>query len=92
MSERIKLASRLDLGRSVALAQSLQAARGADVVLDASGVHFLGAHAVQTLMCARAAWASDGNALSLDAATPAVLQTLETLGLDPAAISARAPA
>ncbi len=56
---RVRLASTLDMAAARPLAQELLAARGADVVIDASEVRHLGAQCLQVLTSAARTWQAD---------------------------------
>jgi chemotaxis protein CheX len=83
MTARIELVSKLDTDASDALAQALIEKRGADLVLDASGVEHMGAHAVQILVIASHSWKQDGNALTLENLPDDQVEQLTSIGLPP---------
>jgi len=78
----MKLASVLDLGAAAPLWSQLCEARGRPLALDASGVERLGGQCLQSLLAARAQWASDGIAFSVALASPAFQEALRLMGAD----------
>ena len=86
-SAMLKLDSRLDLRAAGALAQSMLAARGADLVLDASGVEQIGALAVQAIRSAARTWADDGHDLRFENASTELVDQLDLLGFDPLSLT-----
>ena len=71
----------LDLNAASRLRSSLLDRRGADLTLDASAVHHLGAQCAQVLASAVATWAADGAALTISAASEPFGQGVRLLGL-----------
>lgn len=63
-----------------AFARTLLDHRGADTVLDASGVQRMGALAVEMLISARKQWQADGKALSIRDASDPFVTSLEAVG------------
>ncbi len=84
---RVDLPARLDLSTAAALAETLKAHRGGDVVLDAGKVTHLGTPGLQVLLAARKSWANAGHALALQALPEGVASQLATLGLAPSDIA-----
>ncbi len=84
MTERLELEARLDLPASERLLAQLTVARGKAITLDASAVDHLGAHALQTLLVARASWEKDENSFVVDALSDKADAALATLGVKPA--------
>ena len=81
MSKEIELEARLDLPASERLQAELIGVRGTAVTLDASTVDHLGAHAVQTLLIARAAWERDQNSFVVTALSDSAGAALASLGI-----------
>ncbi len=71
----------LDLTQAGELAKALGAARGTDIVLDASNVGRVGTQCVQVLLSAKAAWGADRARFSVIAPSDAFAETLRLLGL-----------
>lgn len=79
---RLVLVSKLDLKGSDDLAKELQGLRGASLIVDASAVEHLGAHAVQTLCVAARSWRADGHDFSVANLAQAATAQLATMGMD----------
>lgn len=71
----------LDLNAANPLRNALLARRGADLAVDASAVHHLGAQCAQVLASASLTWAADGSALTFLAASDSFAQCARFLGL-----------
>ncbi|MEQ5793602.1 STAS domain-containing protein [Paracoccus sp. NFXS7] len=63
-----------------AFARTLLDHRGADAVLDASGVARMGTLAVELLIAARKQWRADGKTLSIRDASDPFLTTIQAVG------------
>ena len=72
----------LDLNAAGPLCEALQKHIGDDLVLDGSKVQRLGASCLQVLLAAARTWAVEGSAISLDNATPRLVEDLRLLGCD----------
>ena len=77
---RVKLAVTLDTREAGPLHETLLACRGADLVVDAGDVGFLGAQCVQVLLAAQRTWALDGRSFSVEPASDDFDSTLHLLG------------
>ena len=84
----LKLAPRLDLRATGALAEAMRAHRGADLALDAGGLSQIGALAVQAIRSAARSWAEDGHDLSFENASAEVADQLILLGFAPDTLTA----
>jgi chemotaxis protein CheX len=82
MSAGMTLASELDIKAAAPLAAGLIAARGADLVLDASQVERVGAQCLQVLLSAAATWGADGQELAIEAPSAAFAEAVRIAGLD----------
>lgn len=80
---RLVMGPKLDFKASEDLAGDLQARRGRDIEIDASGVEVFGGHALQTILVAAESWRSDGHTLKVAGLSEAALKDLATLGQDP---------
>lgn len=85
--EPVRLEGKIDLAASEGLAGTLKDRRGSDLSIDASGVDQIGAHAVQTLLVARASWIADGKSFRVTGFPDAAVDQLRVLGLSPEALS-----
>jgi anti-anti-sigma regulatory factor len=83
MSARIALPERLDLPAAGPLAEELRAARGRDLILDASATTHLGTPGLQVLLSAALSWSEDGHALSIAGLGEGPLAQLSLIGLAP---------
>lgn len=79
--QALALDAALDLNAAGQLRAALLALRGADLALDASAVHHLGAQCAQVLASAAATWAADGAALTIPVASEPFAHSLRLLGL-----------
>lgn len=79
---RIRLPDHLDIKAAGPLALELTAARGNDVVLDASGIERVGGQCLQVLISAAATWTVDGAELVIDTPSPAFVDAIRIAGLD----------
>lgn len=79
--EPLVLATRLDLGSVAALAAQIEARTGADLIIDAGRVAFLGGLAAQTLLAAQARWRADGLVLQITHRSPAFTASVGAMGL-----------
>lgn len=86
------LPGELDIKAAVPLAAGLVAARGADLVLDASQVERVGAQCLQVLLSAAATWSADGHALAIEHASPAFADAVRIAGLDLSRFTSSQPA
>ncbi|MEL6517318.1 MAG: STAS domain-containing protein [Pseudomonadota bacterium] len=82
----LMLGAKLDLRASTELVDQIGARRGHDLVVNASGVEHLGAHALQTLMTAAKTWAADGHSLRVTPLSDAMAGHLATFGLTEASL------
>ncbi len=78
----LQLEAVLDLNAAAGLRADLLSRRGADLVIDASMVQRVGAQCLQVLIAAGKTWQHDGQNLSIGAASPGFLTTLQLTGLD----------
>ena len=81
-STGMTLASELDIKAAAPLAAGLIAARGADLVLDASQVERVGAQCLQVLLSAAATWSADGQELAIEQPSAAFADAVRIAGLD----------
>jgi chemotaxis protein CheX len=79
----LTLPATMDLPAAAHLRDAVSAAKGKDLVLDASGVERLGANCAQVLRALALAWRADGAALILERPSPTFLDDLALLGLSP---------
>lgn len=70
----MQLPQMLDLSAAAPLQQTLLAARGSPIVIDASQVERLGALCLQVLLAAKATWRADGHAFAIAAPSAAFLE------------------
>lgn len=84
----ITLPTELDIKAAAPLATELIAARGGDMVVNASQVEKVGAQCLQVLLSAAATWSADGVDLKLEEPSPAFADAIATAGLDLAQFSA----
>lgn len=80
---RLELAENLDLTAVTPLHQSLLAARGEALVVDASAVDRVGAQCIQLLLSARRSWDDDDVPFRVDAPSETFLSALTLLGVEP---------
>lgn len=78
----ITLPTELDIKAAVPLAAQLLAARGRDVVLDASQIERVGAQCLQVLLSAAATWSADRARLTVQEPSPAFADAIRTAGLE----------
>ncbi len=78
-----ELAGSLDLSAASALAEALHKHLGDDLILDGAKVQRLGAPCLQVLLAAARSWSADGDALTLENATPRMIEDLRLMGMDP---------
>lgn len=83
---KLVLGEKLDFKASEDLIAELQARRGQDIEIDASGVELLGGHALQTLLVAIESWKKDEKTLKIVDLSETALKDLAALGLDPAVL------
>jgi chemotaxis protein CheX len=86
---KLRLGAVLDLKAAAPLAELLLSRRGHDVELDGSDVERLGAQCLQVLLSARTSWAADGRNFAVEKLSPAIIATLELLGITPTALQYR---
>jgi chemotaxis protein CheX len=85
----VRLSASLDLKAAAPLLQSLLAARGQDLVVEAGEVARLGGQCLQVLLSARQTWARDGHAFEIRDPSPAfqdaaaLMGAGDLLGLEP---------
>lgn len=89
LETKLRLGPVLDIKAAAPLAELLLSRRGHDVEIDGADVQRLGAQCLQVLMSARASWAADGRDFVVENLEPAVVATLELLGVKPAALQHR---
>jgi len=80
-SSALTLPEVLDICEAAPLAASLLAARGNQVVIDASRVEKVGAQCVQVLLSAHATWLRDGASFNISSPSRGFVDSLETLGI-----------
>lgn len=85
----IVLPERPDAEALMKLRDTLQARRGSDLSVDASGLGQLNARTAQLLVTAANAWAVDGHTFRCEGLGQAALTDLATLGLEPGRLSSR---
>ena len=76
----IALPARFDGDSVPDLLASLAAARGADLMLDGSGVERIGGPALQLIVSAFRTWREDGMRLRLASPSPHLMMALDKLG------------
>ena len=93
MVKRVALAPKLDTAAAadlrlrrrraagLHLRMSLADAEGDDIVLDGSAVEMIGALCVETLMSVAAIWSGAGNTVTIEGASPQMIEDLSRLGL-----------
>lgn len=77
----LELARHLDYPAAAPLHESLMAARGAPIVLDASSVERIGGQCLQVLLSAVVTWKSDMTALEIAKPSQGFQDGLQLLGL-----------
>ncbi len=80
-AQTVVLPETLDLTQAGELAKTLRAARGTDVVLDASAVGRVGTQCVQVLLAAKAAWEGDRAKFKITRPSDALTEALRLIGL-----------
>jgi chemotaxis protein CheX len=85
-AQRLQLAECLDFNAAAPLVQSLRAARGRDLIASAGDVRSAGAQCIQVLLSAVATWQADRASFRIVDASPALIASLKTLGIPPAAL------
>lgn len=83
MAKQVSLAPKLDTAMAVSLREELLAAAGDDLVLDGSNVEQLGGLSLELLMSVGALWRKDGHSVSLEKASPQLVDDLNRFGLTP---------
>lgn len=83
------LPTELDIKAAGPLATELIAARGKDLVLNASQIERVGAQCLQVLLSAAATWSADGVELTLQEPSPAFAEAIQTAGLELTQFTAR---
>jgi chemotaxis protein CheX len=78
------LPSSLDLTQAAELAGVLRAAKGSDIVIDASGVERASTQCMQVLLAAANTWQADGARFSVAKPSDAFQDALRLLGLQSA--------
>lgn len=76
------LGSELDIKAAVPLAAALLAARGKDIVVEASQVERVGAQCLQVLLSAAATWDADGATLAIQHPSGAFVDAVQSAGLE----------
>lgn len=89
MSATVALPSVLDITAAGPLASEFLKVRGKDVTVDASKVERVGAQCIQVLLSAVATWTLDGVEFDLANPSSALVDSLQTAGLEPANFAAR---
>jgi chemotaxis protein CheX len=79
----------LDLKAASDLMEMFLSHRGENLYIDGEAVQRLGGQCLQVLLCARQAWAADGNSLLVDNISAEGVAALELLGVEPASLSYR---
>ena len=83
MSASLTLAPRLDSPAAEGLAKDLVAARGAGILINAEGVIFCGALAMQLLLSARRQWQEDGHPFEIEKPSQDLTEACRLLGVTP---------
>lgn len=83
MVKRVALASKLDTAAAPELRKSLIEMQDEDLVLDGSEVKMIGALCVETLMSVAAVWNNGGHSVTIEDASPEMIEDLGRLGLTP---------
>lgn len=86
MTATVALPSVLDIQAAESLRAQLLAARGQDVVVDASGVERLGALCLQVLLSAQQTWAGEAQSVTIDQASDAFVSQWTMFGAPPLAM------
>jgi len=89
MSTSLALPPILDITAAGPLASEFLRVRGKDVSVDASKVERVGAQCIQVLLSAVATWTLDGMEFDLANPSAALVDSFDTVGLEPATFIAR---
>lgn len=81
-AKTISLDNVLDLNAAGSLQSRLLAARGSDLVIDASGVERAGALCIQVLMSASKTWEEDNHSLTFSQMSDALTKTMQLSGVN----------
>ena len=81
MVKRVALAPKLDTAAAAELRKSLVEAQDDDIVIDASAVEMIGALCVETLMSVAAVWSKAGRSVTIEDASPQMINDLGFFGL-----------
>ncbi len=81
MMKRIALAPKLETAAAAELRKSLVEAQDHDIVVDASAVEMIGALCVEILMSVAAVWSKHGRSVTIEDASPQMIDDLGILGL-----------
>lgn len=84
--DAILLPEFLDLAAATPLAKTLLERRGQPIVIDGTAVNQLGAQCVQVLLSAKKTWSADGVPLSFVNCAPRMIEDLQHLGINSAAL------
>lgn len=88
-ASRLHLASRMAAQHASPLLENLQALKGQDVDLDASGVATVSTPCLQVLLAAGVGWRRDGHRLRIIGPSTDFLMALEHMGISLEAIQSR---
>jgi chemotaxis protein CheX len=81
-AKTLSLDSVLDLNAAGTLHSSLMAARGGDLVIDASSVERVGALCIQVLMSAAKTWEEEKHSLTFSHMSDALTKTMQLAGVN----------
>ena len=81
-AKTLSLESVLDLNAAGTLHSNLMAARGSDLVIDASSVERAGALCLQVLMSAAKTWEEEKHSLTFSQMSEAVMKTMQLAGVN----------
>lgn len=78
----LKLSAVLDLNEASILHGKLGGMRGANIVIDASGVERVGVQCAQVLVAAARAWNTEGKTFAVEKASDAFDKTMQLIGVN----------
>ena len=81
-AKTLSLENVLDLNAASTLHSNLMAARGSDLVIDASSVEKAGALCLQVLMSAAKTWEEEKHSLTVSQMSEALMKTMQLAGVN----------
>lgn len=81
-AKTLSLDNVLDLNAAGSLHSKLMAARGSDLVIDASSVERVGALCIQVLMSAAKTWEEEKHSLTFSQMSDALMKTMQLSGVN----------